>query len=139
MLERTWDDALPGALIVGLNPSTADETTDDPTIRRCIGFAKEWGCGGVRVLNLFAFCATRPEDLWKARDPVGEDNDRWLQRASREARLTVAAWGVHGHGHERAATVIGMLARPLCLGLTKDGAPRHPLYVKAGTVLRPVA
>lgn len=139
-LGRTWDAALRPACFVMLNPSTADATEDDPTIRRCIGFAKSWGCGGIVVVNLFAYRATDPKQLLKAADPVGPDNDEHIRAAVVECHPVVAAWGVHGVLRQRDGRVKWLLERwgvlPKCLGKTKDGRhPRHPLYVRADTAL----
>ena len=97
-LWRTWDDSKPYAMFVGLNPSTADETDDDPTIRRCIVFAKDWGYGGLCMANLFAYRATDPSNMFSAQDPIGPQNDVWLERLAKDAGIVVAAWGNHG-GH----------------------------------------
>jgi hypothetical protein len=123
------------ALFVGLNPSTADETTDDPTIRRCKDFARRWGFGAVCVANLFAYRATQPAELKAAPAPVGRDNDRWLARVAAGAGVMVAAWGVHGSfaGRDRAVTAL-LGDRLSCLGVTKDGHPRHPLYMRRTAV-----
>jgi hypothetical protein len=135
-LARTWDFDRKPALFVGLNPSTADETVDDPTIRRCIRFARDWDYGGVLMANLFAFRATDPDEMKRALDPVGERNDFWLGRLAGMAGVVVAAWGVHGAHRGRARAVIdsGALGAYSVLGLTKDGHPRHPLYMKASSV-----
>jgi hypothetical protein len=126
------------ALFIGLNPSTADEQTDDPTIRRCKDFARRWGFGAVCVANLFAFRATRPADLKAAPAPVGPDNDRWLVRLARTADLVIAAWGMHGSFAGRDLKVAGLLDNPLvCLGLTRGGHPRHPLYLRRTTMPTP--
>lgn len=132
-LGRTWDFDLKPVLFVGLNPSTADETEDDPTIRRCIRFACDWGYGGVLMGNLFAFRATDPKEMKLALDPVGERNDHWLQHMAGMAGLVVAAWGAHGDHRGRAQAVVdsGALGSFTVLGLTKDGHPRHPLYMRA--------
>ena len=90
-LRRQWDDALPYCLFVMLNPSTADATQDDPTIRRCIGFTKAWGFGGLLVGNLFALRSTDPAALYHADDPVGPENDSCLRTLRDEAALSVAA------------------------------------------------
>jgi len=82
-LWRIWDDSKPYAMIVGLNPSTADETKNDPTISRCINFSKDWGYGGLCMANLFAFRATKPSVLMSSNDPVGSANDDWLKKLSR--------------------------------------------------------
>lgn len=117
-----------------LNPSTADATLDDPTIRRCRGFAKGWGMGGLVVVNLFAFRATSPAALKSSADPVGPENDDAIHDAVVGSRAVVAAWGVHGRLLGRADQVLGLLREigrePMCLGVTKDGYPRHPLYVR---------
>ena len=134
-LWRIWDRARPTVLFIGLNPSTADAEQDDPTVRRCIGFAKEWGFGGIEVANLFAFRATDPAKLLTAADPVGQDNDAWLARLRSGSPAAVAAWGAHPLARTRA-NAIGASLRPLAsLGVTKDGAPRHPLYVRMDTPL----
>lgn len=121
---------------VMLNPSTATRHRNDPTIRRCIGFATDWGFDRLRVVNLFGARATRPAELFALDDPVGPGNDRALRRELRSAELVVAAWGVHGA--RRAAELVPRLRFDdwRCLGTTKDGHPRHPLYVRRG--VRPV-
>ena len=124
-------------VFVGLNPSTADETQDDPTIRRCIGFARGWGFARLKMVNLYAFRATDPRGLREAEDPIGPENDHVLSVVFGGSDLTVAAWGVHADP-ERVAAVMAWPLRPrVCLGLTKGGAPRHPLYVRADTDLAP--
>lgn len=120
-------------LFIGLNPSTADETQDDPTIRRCIRFAKDWGYDALVMANLFAFRATNPKHLKTANDPVGPDNDYHLGRLHDDASLTIAAWGAHGNFVHRADDVCQLLDKLHCLGLTKSGEPRHPLYMPANT------
>jgi len=127
-LWRVWDEALPRALFIGLNPSTADEARDDPTIRRCIGFARDWGYGGVTVANLFAFRATYPADLKAAADPVGPENDRWLGKLAAEAELVVAAWGNDGAFLDRSRIVGAAIPEMRCLKMNKSGEPAHPLY-----------
>ena len=134
-LWRLSDRTRPAVLFIGLNPSTADAEQDDPTVRRCIGFAKEWGFGGIEVANLFAFRATDPGKLLTAADPVGPDNDAWLARLRSGSPAAVAAWGAHPLARTRA-NALGSSLRPLAsLGVTKDGAPRHPLYVRKDTPL----
>lgn len=135
-LAREWDDSLPPLVVIGLNPSTADETEDDPTIRRCIGFARAFGCGSLRMLNLFAFRSTDPKGLRKVVDPIGPENDVWLKDACRYGSKVVAAWGAHGGYLGRDREVRRLLSGSLHhLGLTKDGHPRHPLYLKSDTPL----
>lgn len=140
-LDRAWDFMNSRRLVViGLNPSTADETADDPTIRRCVGFAKREGCGGLVMVNLFAYRATEPADLRLTKDPLGDGNDVALRHACVDgSRIVVAAWGVHGGYCNRGADVRRMLVRNGVevhhLGLTKDGHPKHPLYLPASTPL----
>ena len=137
-LSRWWDERREPLVVIGLNPSTADETADDPTIRRCIGYAKAWGHGGLVMLNLFAFRATDPRDMRAATDPVGPANDVTLTTQT-EGRRVLCAWGAHGGHLNRARRVAHLLAgRDLvCLGRTKDGYPKHPLYLRADLVPEP--
>jgi len=123
---------------IGLNPSTADEATDDNTVRRCVRFARDWGLGDMCMLNLFAFRATDPREMQAEAEPVGPDNDEWILRTAKGAQVVVAAWGFNGTYQERDQRVTRMLldegVRLYCLGRTKDGDPRHPLYVRADTL-----
>jgi hypothetical protein len=133
-LTREWSDT-PLLPFVMLNPSTADADDDDPTIRRCMAFARREGAGGIVVGNQFAFRSTDPEALRTAADPFGPDNERALFEIAEEASVSgmpiVCAWGAHG-GHNNHHIVILQRAgaRLVCLGMTKDGHPRHPLYVR---------
>ena len=129
-LSRVWDPAAGQLAYVMLNPSTATELRNDPTIERCERRARALGFGGIEIVNLFAFRATLPADLRRADDPVGPDNDTVLAARCAAARMVIAAWGVHGALNGRAAEVLSNLSTPLHhLGLTKQGHPRHPLYV----------
>jgi len=136
-LWRIWNPALGYVMFVGLNPSTADARSDDPTLRRCIDFARTWGYGGLCLTNLFAFRATRPADMKAAIDPVGPANDRHLKMVAGGASIVVAAWGVHGSHLQRDQTVRTMLGRLSKLKLTKRGQPRHPLYLPNGLTPKP--
>jgi hypothetical protein len=129
-LWRRWGPE-PQVLFVMLNPSTADGRNDDPTIRRCIGFAMSWGFGGVAVGNLFAFRTPSPGVLRQASQPVGRSNDRWLQRLAAESSRVIAAWGNHGSLMDRDEQVCALLGPLYVLSLTQRGQPRHPLYVPA--------
>ena len=137
-LGRTWDAGKFPLPIIMLNPSTADAEIDDPTIKRCMEFSRREGFGGIWVGNLFAYRATSPADMRSARDPIGPENDTALLELFARARAgdlpVLAAWGVHGEHNGRAARVVSMAAgagaRLVCLGVTKDGHPRHPLYIK---------
>ena len=119
------------AMFVGLNPSTADKIKDDPTARKCMRFAESWGYGGIILANLFAYRATDRRKLKVASDPVGPDNDPWLTRLADEAGIIIAAWGVHGGFMGRDQVVMDLLGEVHSLGLTKEGKPRHPLYLKS--------
>lgn len=130
-LWRTWDDSKPHVMFVCLNPSTADENTDDPTLRKCISYAKSWGYGGVCMANLFAFRATDPLEMKAAKDPIGKVNDKWLLDLAKDAGLLVAAWGNDGSFMNRSKEVISLLPNLHCLKLNKSGEPAHPLYQKA--------
>lgn len=132
-------------VFVMLNPSTADAEVDDPTIRRCISFAKREGCGRMSVLNLFALRSTDPKELKKHPKPTGPDNDEYIQaflnmgRMFPDKYIFVAAWGSHGVYKDRDYQVRLMFRNAAvllhCLGKTKSGHPRHPLYVKGDTPL----
>ena len=139
-LERIWDDAKPYCQFVGLNCSTADETLDDPTVRRCIRFARDWDFGGLVMTNLFAFRATDPNVMKahysglspEARRHQIEENFGHIQRVAKHAGLVVCAWGVHGAFCEAGEQLRSSMSVPLHhLGLTKDSHPRHPLYLRA--------
>lgn len=133
-LTRQWGDG-PLVLWIMLNPSTADADIDDPTIRRCIGFSQRDGAGGLVVVNRFALRATDPAELRKHHEPVGPDNRITISRWILDPRVTriVAAWGAHRMASR--GTIPGAPnARPMplwCLGFTRAGQPRHPLYVRA--------
>lgn len=129
-LSRTWDAALPSVLFIMLNPSTADELRNDPTIERCQRRAAALGCGSLRIANLFAWRATKPDDLRKAKDPVGPENETVLHDWSAASDMIIAAWGVHGALLGQAQRFAPLLEGDVRhLGLTKAGHPRHPLYV----------
>jgi hypothetical protein len=123
-----------------LNPSTADATLDDPTIRRCRRFARDWGMGALVVVNLYALRSVDPRALETAEDPVGPENDDVTHDAIARSRTVIVAWGADRHAQARSARILEILAevgrRPYCLGLTKENKPRHPLYVRAD--LRPI-
>lgn len=138
LLGREWDPDLPAAHFIMLNPSTADGQQDDPTIRRCVVYAKDWGCGSLRVVNLYAYRATAPMDMRRAArnsvDIVGPLNDEHLRAegllAAEAGGILVAAWGVMAFP-ERIEQVRAMPElQNLCyLKLTADGHPSHPLYL----------
>lgn len=138
---RLWRQWTPGRRVVWimLNPSTADASLDDPTIRRCMGFTKEWGIGGIEVINLFALRSSSPKDLLTHGSPMGIHNDHIIMEALCTAKVVsgnvIAAWGaLKPRFVKRALHVVAMCTEVgidlLCLGQTKGGHPRHPLYVR---------
>lgn len=137
-LWRRWDSDDPVCVMIGLNPSTADAVTDDPTIRKCVKIAKREGCGSLCMINLFAYRTPRPKVLKKVSDPFGPENDETLERLLRGAGLVIAAWGKDGSWQGADQRVYGMIPygrRIMCLGRNEDGSPKHPLYLKADTPL----
>lgn len=130
-LWRIWDNTKPLIQFVGLNPSSASEEMDDPTIRRVKRFAKDWGYGGVYMMNLFAIVSTDPTLLLSCPDPLG-DNNKWLNEINGRCKTVLFAWGnfpVKGRDIE----VMKMFPEAVCLGYNKNGSPKHPLYVAAST------
>ena len=139
-LGRQWKQGRMMAWVM-LNPSTADGQVDDPTITRCINFADAWGFGGFMVYNLFAYRSTSPRNLWLVNDPVGVENSRWVREAANYP-LVVAAWGTSTAVqllHRRQVPHHAEMSSALntlnlhCLGTTKNGSPRHPLYLRKDT------
>lgn len=120
-----------------VNPSTADETTNDPTILRCIEFAKSWGFGSLAVGNLFAYRTPSPAQMKLADAPIGPKNDYWLQKLKTDSTLAIAAWGNNGSYLGRNNEVLKLIPGFHHLGLTQSGQPRHPLYLASNT--QPVA
>ena len=147
LLTRSWDAARPSVGFVMLNPSTADHRSDDPTVRRCVGFARAWGFGEVRVANLFALRASDPtvllDTVASGGDPVGPENPAHLRALAAE-HTVVLAWGTNAaavHGPDYPGQVAAELATAgtslYCLGRCADGSPRHPLYLSGDTALMP--
>jgi len=136
-LTRRWAWGNP-FILIGLNPSTADEVQDDPTIRRCINFAKREGYGALLMLNLFGFRATDPKDMKAQQDPIGPGNIPAIEKACRDAQVVVA-WGTHGchmdHDRKLYECLVRVGADVKCLGTTKNGFPKHPLYLRSDTPL----
>lgn len=132
-LTRVWDDTGTRALFIMLNPSTATEVQNDPTVERCERRARTLGFGAFRVLNIFAYRATDPRDMRAAADPVGPDNDSAILNSLDWADQVICAWGTHGEHLARGPAVEAMLRAtdiPLYhLGLSKAGHPKHPLYI----------
>ncbi len=132
-LTRIWDVAGRKALFVMLNPSTATEVQNDPTVERCERRARALGFGAFQVTNIFAWRDTDPRKMRAAIDPVGPENDAAILTGVNWADQIIAAWGTHGAHLDRGPAVERLLrgtGRPLFhLGLTKDGHPKHPLYI----------
>lgn len=151
-LWRIWDTAKPPLVMLMLNPSTADETANDPTVERCERRAYAGGFAGLIVMNIFAICATDPDDMKAAGDPVGPENDDHIGQVLALATLAAAGgqalawkicagWGIHGSHLGRDRVVSALFERagvPLyCLGVTASGQPRHPLYVGYSVPFQP--
>jgi hypothetical protein len=142
-LTRRWAAGAPLTAFVMLNPSTAGASTNDTTIRRCIGFARTWGTAGIVVVNLFGLISTDPDVMRTHPDPVGPENDKAIAAAltTEPVDQVVAAWGttrIPGDRHKRMPDLIRSLGHaPMCLGVTVAGHPRHPLYLAARTPLEP--
>ncbi len=136
-LWRIWDRDLPAVMFIGLNPSTADARIDDPTLVRCMGFARDWGYGGVYTANLFAFRATDPRDMKAARAPVGRDNDRVIVDLATRVDKVIAAWGNDGIYLDRAEAVRALVPGLHYLKMNRSGQPAHPLYLPKGLLPQP--
>lgn len=140
-LTRVWDEGGRKVLFLMLNPSTATEVQNDPTVERCERRARTLGFGAFRVCNIFAYRATDPKDMRAEADPVGPHNDQAIREGVDWADEVVAAWGAHGEHRARGATVTALLretaSHPKHLGLTKAGHPKHPLYI--GYAVQPEA
>jgi len=146
LLSRRWagDGGTRPLLFVMLNPSTADADVDDPTIRRCIAFAKAHAYEAMQVVNLFAFRTTYPADLKRVGCPVGPQNDAVIESAVRWSHKVCVAWGAHASHlrvERRVQDVMPMLWRngytPWCLQITRSGYPAHPLMLRADCRLQP--
>lgn len=131
-LWRIWDESKPLIMFIGLNPSTASEKMDDPTIRRVKRFAKDWGYGGVYMCNLFAIVSSNPNILLTNVDLLGANNE-WLDIISIKCKDVLFAWGNFKQAEYRAKEVMNMFPQAVCLGINKNGTPKHPLYVAAKT------
>lgn len=132
-LTRVWDPAGGKVLFIMLNPSTATELQNDPTVERCERRARALGYGAFRVCNIFGWRATDPKQMRAAGDPIGPQNDEAISEGCAWAGEVICAWGTHGAHLDRGAEVTAMLHRigvqPKVLGLTKNGTPKHPLYI----------
>lgn len=140
VLSRVINDALPSISFIMLNPSTANENNDDPTIRRIKRFIESWGYGIVYIVNLFAYSSSDPFELKTINDPVGPMNNYYLGLISTISEKIIAAWGTKGNYMNRANQIIDLLPKRnklYCLERTKDGYPKHPLYVKKEVIPQP--
>lgn len=139
-LTRTWDHSKGKVVFIGLNPSTADEMKNDPTVTRMINFAKSWGFGTITVCNLFAYRATFPEDLKKAKDPIGQETDFWLNEEIETSDRIIAAWGNHGTFNNRSKEIIKILPKDktYLFELTKASEPKHVLYLSSKATLKSI-
>ena len=139
LLRRTWDYNKPRALLVMLNPSTADATVDDATIRSCVRLLSGQGYGSMEVVNVYAFRATDPRELAQQSNPFGVHNLNVVEAAIRRCDVVICAWGAYPPAVPHAAPILSAIRsqRPAsyCFGKTKSGAPKHPLYIKSGTPL----
>ncbi len=149
-LRIIWDPKRKPKMFIGLNPSTADEEQDDPTVRRCINFAKDWGCGGLIMTNAFAFRSTDPRPMLKHIDPVGwENTPEYLSKLAEECEgPPVAAWGKHANQVKTLISEAGFdigrgevlwtdMDKLDCLAINLDGSPKHPLYLARSLKPRP--
>lgn len=139
LLTRVWDQSRPPMVFVMLNPSTADAFVEDPTIRRCLGFARREGAGRLVVVNLYALRSTNPRALYGHPDPIGRHGDAFIRQSIKKGGQVVAAWGrdraVGKRGEEVARSLRARGVELLCLGRTAKGHPRHPLYLLRETPL----
>ncbi|MDP3425530.1 MAG: DUF1643 domain-containing protein [Burkholderiaceae bacterium] len=137
-LFRRWADPGVPAVFIMLNPSTADEVVNDPTVERCERRARAMGFGALRVCNLFALRSTDPRALYDHADPVGQSNDATIMELVQGAGIVICAWGKHGNLHDRGRIVHKTLLMngvvPHYLKLNKDGTPAHPLYIPYETL-----
>ena len=139
-LSRLWDHEQSVIMFIMLNPSTLDAEQDNPTIRRCTNFAKAWGYGGLHITNLFAYRSKIPQDLLEVKDPVGVFNHNHIIELSKKCGACVCAWGnapiIHKMQQRNKIIDLSEILIPCyCLGLTKYGTPKHPLYMKKNSVL----
>ncbi|MAV63977.1 MAG: DUF1643 domain-containing protein [Pelagibacteraceae bacterium TMED124] len=131
LLWRKWNTSLPNIMFIGLNPSTANEYVNDPTIIRCIKFSKNWGFGSLYMVNLFSIRTPHPSDLEKKTDIVGKKNDYWILKTSKKVSKSIACWGNYGSLNDRDLEVKKLIRNLFYLKLNKSGQPAHPLYLKS--------
>lgn len=136
-LSRRWGHGNTVTFMM-LNPSTADAEIDDPTIKKCMKYAQTWGFDGIDVINVYAYRATEPDELWQVNDPVGPENNQYIAFYAQKNAPIIAAWGANARP-ERVREIIKMIPadRLFALKINKDGSPAHPLYQKDNA--RPIA
>ena len=138
-LWRIWGSCIDRLVYIMLNPSTADAMKDDPTIRKCVGFAKIFGFDRIDVVNLYAYRATKPTVLQQVSDPIGPQNDNEIFKCCNKASKIVCAWGRQPFARQRARTVAHLLTEAgnklYCLETNSDGSPMHPLYVPYDNIM----
>lgn len=134
LLMRRWSDGPHICMFIGLNPSTADYYNDDPTVRRCVGFARQWGYSAMYMMNAYAFRSTNPKVMKQQSDPVGCQCDDFLKGIALLCRIHVACWGTNIETY-RQTELKQMLPRLKCFGITAKGFPKHPLYLSKATKL----
>jgi hypothetical protein len=134
LLWRKWDNDLTQVVFIMLNPSTADGNKNDPTVKKCMKYAKDWGYGGIVIINLFAYRATNPKELELVKDPIGPLNDEYIKYIIKhyfyDKPLVVASWGTFELAKRRVNKVFSLTNSLHYLELSKDGSPKHPLYLR---------
>ena len=134
LLWREWNNSNRTISFIMLNPNRADASFNDPTITRCINFAKSWGYGRLEVVNLFAYRTPKPSLLKQAAEPIGKDNDRYILESVERCDRVILAWGNHGLWQKQDLYTLELLKNHnhlYSLGITKRGCPRHPLYLRS--------
>ncbi len=130
MLSRIWDENTGAVVFIGLNPSTADENNDDRTIKKCIKYAKDWGYGGIYMINLFSFRATNPNKMLSALNPTNDENDKYIEKYINIGKKVICAWGNDGSFQDRNNDITNKFKDLYCLKLNQTGQPAHPLYLE---------
>lgn len=136
LLFRMWDESLPKAMCIGLNPSTATAESDDPTIGNLIRILRNSGYGSLYMTNLFALVSPYPEDLRKCPDPVLE-NDKWLLQVRDYCDVVIFCWGNFKQAEYRVKKIRPLFRDARCFGVNANGSPKHPLYLKSTTEIKP--
>lgn len=129
-LWRSWDNTKKKIMFIGLNPSTADEIKNDPTVTRCINYSKMWGYGEMFMMNIFSYRTTYPSVLMNQNDPIGKDTDLWIKKIYKKTDICIGAWGNHGQFLDRSKDIFSILPKIYCLKINGSGEPAHPLYLK---------